>query len=85
MQGGRGSARQAKVVKIECKYGVNDTELNDVDVRSGILDSVKEGVKLSEAGYGVVENPVSINLHDKGYYVAYCRHRRSRRSSQLWN
>ncbi|OXG31607.1 hypothetical protein J008_01278 [Cryptococcus neoformans] len=45
MQGGRGSARQVKVVKIEW-----------------ILDSVKEGVKLSEAGYGVVENPTQPTL-----------------------
>ncbi|ALO60410.1 hypothetical protein CNB03945 [Cryptococcus deneoformans JEC21] len=43
MQGGRGSARQVKVVKIEW-----------------ILDSVKKGVKLSEAGYGVVENPPTL-------------------------
>ncbi|KIR59888.1 hypothetical protein I314_04323 [Cryptococcus bacillisporus CA1873] len=43
MQGGRGSARQVKVVKVEW-----------------ILDSVKKGMKLSEAGYGVVENPPTL-------------------------
>lgn len=61
--------------------------MNDVDVGSGILDSVKKGMKLSEAGYGVVENPVSISISPMtkaSMSLTFCNSR-SQRSSQLWD
>lgn len=59
--------------------------MNDVDVGSGILDSVKKGMKLSEAGYGIVENPVSINPMTKASMLLTFCNSRSQRSSQLWD
>lgn len=39
---------------------------------TGVLDSVEKGVKLSEAGYGVIEDPVS------GDYTSQSRQRPDR-------
>ena len=45
-----------KVVRVECELSCGEREV--VLMQVGVLDSVERGMKLSEAGYGVIEDPV---------------------------
>lgn len=59
-QGGRGLAKRMKVVKVDCELSLQFFVLlrSCVDME-GVLDSVEKGKRVSEAGYGVIDDPVS--------------------------
>jgi hypothetical protein len=60
-QGSRGLAKRMKVVTTDCEFPRGhryNVEKGRAD-RKGILDSVKNGKRVSEAGYGVIQDPVS--------------------------
>jgi hypothetical protein len=64
-QGARGLAKRMKVVTTDCEYSITILVLSRKSrylrliLIIGILDSVENGKRVSEAGYGVIQDPVS--------------------------
>jgi hypothetical protein len=71
-QGARGLAKRMKVVTTDCEYSTTILVLSRKSrylrliLITGILDSVENGKRVSEAGYGVIQDPVS---HSHTQYI----------------
>lgn len=62
-QGGRGLAKRMKVINVDCKspifrHGHSGRKNRGLINGQGVLDSVEKGKRVSEVGYGMIEDPV---------------------------